>query len=55
MDENSLAKKAYYELLSMPDKKSDWKATIKFILKTVDLGFLFNDPLKLKPSHVKSI
>ena len=53
MNESSLAKKAYNDLLLLPDEKADWKATIRFILKTVDRGFLLNDPLKLSPFQVK--
>ena len=42
-------------ILLPPYEKADWKATLRFILRTVDLGFLFNDPLKLRPSQVKSL
>lgn len=53
LDDDSLLQKAYNEILTIPDELSDWKNTIKYILKLLGLDNLFDRPSSFSTAQVK--
>ena len=53
LDDDSLLQKAYNEILTIPDEVSDWKNTIKYILKLLGLESLFDCSSAISTTQVK--
>ena len=53
LEDDSLLQKAYNEILKIPDDLSDWKSTIKYILKLLGLESLIDRPSSFSTAQVK--
>ena len=53
LDDDNLLQKAYNEILTIPDEVSDWKNTMKYILKLLGLERLFDCPSAISTTQVK--